>query len=189
MEQKYLRILGIILVPLVIYLLSFGMIVFHYPYYEKLIIKYSANKEIAEKQTKNLIGYFQGKTELIGFTAKEAKHLKDVRWVIWLMIVILTAGTAALFFIRDEKAILYGAMLSLILPLALYILPFSLLFNYFHKIFFAPETWIFSYNSLLIQMYPFEFFYSFFKDILLRGFILGIVITITFSIDFVKNKL
>ncbi len=189
MEQKYLRILEIILVPIVVYLLSFGMIVFHYPTYEKLITKYSADKTTASLQTKNIISYFQGKEELRGFTKFEADHLKDVRWVVWLLLTILVFSIIALFFIRNEKVLIYGGIVSLILPLILYLIPFTCLFDLFHRVLFPQGNWVFDSNSLLIQMYPLEFFYSFFKNILLRGFILGLVITITFSIDKVKNKI
>jgi len=189
MEQKYLRILTIILVPIVVYLLSFGMVMFHYPTYEKLINKYSSDKTTASLQTKNIISYFQGKEELRGFTFYEAEHLKDVRFVIWLLIFVMIFGIIALIMINDKQAVVYGGILSLILPLVLVLLPFEFMFNLFHQIFFPQGNWIFDVNSILIQMYPIEFFYSFFKNIILRGFILGLVITITFSIDKIKKKI
>ncbi|MBN1644799.1 DUF1461 domain-containing protein [Candidatus Woesearchaeota archaeon] len=189
MEQKYARILGIILVPVVIYLLSFGIVVFYYPTYEKLINKYSSDKTTASLQTKNIISYFQGKEELRGFTFYEAKHLKDVRFVIWLLIIILIFSIIGLFLIKDAKAVVYGGILSLFLPLILYLLPFSLVFDLFHRIAFPQGNWIFDSSSILIQMYPLEFFCAFFKNILIRGFILGLVITILFSIDYLKNKI
>ncbi|MBW2968967.1 DUF1461 domain-containing protein [Candidatus Woesearchaeota archaeon] len=189
MEQKYLKILGIILVPIVVYLLSFGMVVFHYPSYEKLISKYSADKTTAELQTKNIISYFQGSEELRGFTKPEADHLKDVRFLIWTLLIVLVFLIILLFKIHDYEAIVLGGIISLILPLILYIIPFEILFDVFHRIFFPQGNWMFDYNSILIQMYPFQFFYDFFKNILFRGFILGLVITILFLKDSIKNKI
>ncbi|MBD3362041.1 DUF1461 domain-containing protein [Candidatus Woesearchaeota archaeon] len=189
MEHKYLRLLGIVLVVVSVYLLSFSMVVFHYPIYEKFILQYSADKTTAELQTKNIISYFQGKEELRGFTKPEADHLKDARFVIWLLILVLIFSIIGLFLIKDQKAMVYGGLLSLIIPLILYAIPFELLFNYFHFIFFPQGNWMFDTNSVLIQMYPIDFFYGFFKDIILRGFIFGIVITIVFSMKFLKHKI
>lgn len=189
MEQRYARILGIIIVPITVYLLSFGIVVFNYPAYEKLILEYSADKTAAAKQTKNLIEYFQGKKELQGFAEKEAEHLRDVRQVIWLLLAVLVVCIILLLLIHDKKAMIYGGIVSLILPLILSIVQFPALFDCFHRIFFAQGTWAFSHDSLLIQMYPISFFHSFFKNILARGFILALVVTAVLSIDTIKNKL
>lgn len=189
MERRYLRILGIVLVPVVVYLLSFSMVVFYYPAYSNFINLYSSDVSLAQKKTPEVISYFQGNSELEGFSADEASHLKDVRFVIWLLIFVLIVSVIGLFLIRDSKAMVYGGVLSLILPIGLYLLPFEQLFTLFHLIFFPQGNWMFDSSSLLIRMYPFEFFYAFFKNIILRGFILGLVITITFLIDNLKQKL
>jgi len=189
MEQKYARIIGTILAVIVIYLLSFGLVAFHYPTYEKLISRHSTDKTTAELQTKNIIQYFQGKTELRGFTKPEEQHLKDVRWIIWVLITAMITGIAALAVIKDQKAIIYGGIIGIILPIILYAIPFSILFETFHKILFAKGTWVFDSGSVLIQMYPIGFFQDFFKSIILRGFILSAVITIFFAMNWVKHKI
>jgi integral membrane protein (TIGR01906 family) len=178
MEQKYLRIIAAILVPIVVYLFSFGIVAFHYPTYEKFIEENSLHKGVAKSQTKNIIAYFQGKEELYGFTAEETTHLNDVKWLIRLLIVAALLGFFALLLIADRKAILYGGIACLVLPVLLYLLPFASLFDWFHRISFPAGGWILDSSALLIQMYPLEFFYSFFKDILIRGFIFGLVITL-----------
>jgi len=180
MEQKSAKfklILGIALVVACVYLFSFGIVAYHYPTYEKFILKYSLNKEIAQKQTKNVIDYFQGKEELNGFDAKEAMHLQDVKWVMRALLVLMLVCFITLLFIADRRVVLYGGVASLVFPLVLYLVPFEILFDLFHRITFSSGTWLFDSNSLLIQMYPFEFFYDFFIDIIVRGFVLGAVLT------------
>ncbi len=184
MEQKSAKfrlILGIILVVVCVYLFSFGIVAYHYPTYEKFILKYSLNKEIAQKQTKNVIEYFQGKisiSELNGFDTRETEHLYDVKWVIRALLALMLVCFITLLFIADRRVLLYGGVASLIFPLILYIVPFEILFDLFHRITFASGTWLFDSNSLLIQMYPFEFFYDFFLNIIIRGIILSLILLI-----------
>ena len=184
MEQKSAKfklILGIALVVACVYLFSFGIVAYHYPTYEKFILKYSLNKEIAQKQTKNVIDYFQGKidiSELNGFDAKEAMHLYDVKWVIRALLVLMLVCFITLLFIADRRVVLYGGVASLVFPLVLYLVPFEILFDLFHRITFSSGTWLFDSNSLLIQMYPFEFFYEFFLNIIVRGIILSLIVLI-----------
>jgi len=192
MEQKSAKfriILGVILVVVCVYLFSFGIIAYHYPTYEKFILKHSLNTEIAQKQTKNVIDYFQGKSELNGFDAREASHLRDVKWLFRLLLVLMFMCFVTLLFIADRKVILYGGILSLIFPVVLYIIPFEILFDWFHRILFTSGTWLFDSNSLLIQMYPFEFFYDFFVNILARGFVLGAVLTGLCILDRLKHNI
>lgn len=192
MEQKSAKfklILGIILTVVCVYLFSFGIVAYHYPTYEKFILKHSLNTAIAQKQTKNVIAYFQGREELNGFDAKEAMHLQDVKWVIRMLIAILVLSFTALLFIADSRVLLYGGIISLIFPAVLYIIPFEILFDWFHRMMFASGTWLFDSNSLLIQMYPFEFFYDFFIDIIIRGFVLGAILTALCILDRIRHNI
>lgn len=195
MEQKSARfrlVLGIILTVVCVYLFSFGMVAYHYPTYEKFILKHSLNTAIAQKQTHNVIDYFQGKTgisSLDGFDVREKEHLYDVKWVIRALLALMLVCFVTLLFIADRRVILYGGVASLIFPLLLYVIPFEILFDLFHRVTFSSGTWLFDSNSLLIQMYPFEFFYDFFLDIIVRGFVLGVVLTLLCILQRIKHNI
>ena len=192
MEQKSAKfrlILGIILTVVCVYLFSFGIVAYHYPTYEKFILKHSLNTAIAQKQTKNVIAYFQGKEELNGFDVREEEHLYDVKWVIRMLLVLMFVSFVTLLFLADRRVLLYGGIASLLFPLILSIVPFQILFDLFHRITFSSGTWLFDSNSLLIQMYPFEFFYDFFINIIIRGFVLGAVLPLLCILERIKHNI
>ena len=79
---------------------------------------------------------------------------------------------------EDKREILfYGGIITVLLPL-LFFLPFDTLFTQMHNVFFAKGSWVFPADALLVNLYPVDFFYSFAKGIVLRGFCLGLVITL-----------
>lgn len=106
------------------------------------------------------------------FDAQASSHLIDVRNVILparTIAVVLTA--AALLWVglrarsaggkRIVGAALRGASAGLIasmgVALVVGLADFDALFTWFHGLFFAPGTWLFSEDALLIQVFPLPF--------------------------------
>lgn len=180
---------SIVLIPVVIYLLSFALIAYNYDAYGRIISRNSGNTAIAKAITPKLIDYFRGKGEMPSeFGIKEASHLKDVKFVFHFLLYFMIMCFLFLVFNSGKKSVLYGSVIALIIPLILYLIPFDFLFNSFHHIFFETGTWVFDESSVLIQMYPFEFFLGFFRDIVFRGWIISFVIFLLSMTAFSKRK-
>ncbi|MBD3304099.1 DUF1461 domain-containing protein [Candidatus Woesearchaeota archaeon] len=181
--QKYCKIILIILIPILAYLMSFGILVYDSDYYTTLTQKYS--KIDAADMNKDMVEYFKtGVTasSFLGFSEKEQVHLQDVKCVIHYLLgflmIFLVLFLFLLRFAEDKKKIFfYGGIITIIMPV-LFFLPFETLFTQMHNMFFAPGSWIFAADALLVNLYPAEFFYAFAKGIVLRGFCLGLVITL-----------
>ena len=88
--------------------------------------------------------------------------------VLFIILLNFTENKREIFF--------YGGIITVVLPL-LFFLPFDTLFTQMHNVFFAKGSWVFPADALLVNLYPVDFFYSFAKGIVLRGFCLGLVIT------------
>ena len=71
---KFLKILGVILIPLVILLLVFSNVVYN----DSIYLKYSNEIENKELYIDQLISYFEEEDGLTYFTVKDVVHLKDV---------------------------------------------------------------------------------------------------------------
>ena len=190
--QKYCKILLIILVPIIVYLMSFGVLVYDSNYYTKLTEKYSSID--AASMNKDMVEYFKTGNvpeSFQDFNEKELVHLEDVRLTINRLIILLMALTVLFIFLLNftehkRDVFFYGGIITVILPL-LSFLPFDMLFTQMHNLFFAKGTWIFNADALLVNLYPVNFFFSFAKTIILTGFCLGVVITFLAGISR-KNK-
>ena len=181
--QKYCKILLIILVPIIAYLMSFGVLIYDSDYYTKLTEEYSSID--AAGMNKDMVNYFQTGTMPASFDAfneKEKVHLEEVRIVINRLIILLLV--LILLFIlllnyaeNKREVFFYSGITTILLPL-LFFLPFDTLFTQMHNIFFAKGSWVFDADALLVNLYPVQFFYAFAKGIFLRSFCLGLVITL-----------
>lgn len=118
------------------------------------------------------MSYFEGGREVEGnYTALELSHMEDVKRVIervmrvfWgvMGVGLLLAGY---LYRRNAlgKALWYGGITTIggvgvIIVWA--ILSFQSLFTAFHLLLFSQGNWQFGADSLLIQMFPLEFFIS-----------------------------
>jgi len=184
--QKYFKLILILLIPIIVYLSSFGILVYDSDYYSTLTAEYSSVD--ASQMNKDMVEYF--KTGLVPssfseFNEKERVHLKDVRDVIQSLLWVLMASVVLFVFLlrfaKDrQKIIFYGGIITVVLPI-LFFLPFDLLFTQMHNLFFKPGSWVFASNALLVILYTQNFFFEFAKSIILSGFCLGLVITILSS--------
>ncbi|MBW2986829.1 DUF1461 domain-containing protein, partial [Candidatus Woesearchaeota archaeon] len=147
--QKYCKILLIILVPLIVYLMSFGILIYDSDFYTGLTEEYSSLD--ASQMNKDMVEYFKTGSISSGFTefsAVELVHLEDVRVVINKLIVLLmilvVLFLVMLRFVENKREILfYGGIITVVIPV-IFLLPFDLLFEKMHGLFFTSGTWIFS---------------------------------------------
>ncbi|MEM4263994.1 MAG: DUF1461 domain-containing protein [Candidatus Woesearchaeota archaeon] len=183
--MKPLSILLIILIPIIIYLISFGFFVYNEQFYTQLTDEYSSVPEKAREMNPDMIDYFKTgniPASFSEFSEKEKSHLNDVRIVInYLLILLMILIASFIVLIRyaeaKRKIFLYGGIITIIIPLLFISFPFDFLFTQMHNIFFVEGTWVFEGTDLIVNLYPFEFFFSFAKHIFLTGFCLGMVIT------------
>lgn len=183
--MKPLGIILLILIPIIIYLISFGFFVYNVQFYTQLTDEYSSVPEKAREMNKDMIDYFKTgnvPASFSEFSEKELSHLADVRAVIHYLLIFLMA-LAVLFAViinyaeEKRKIFLYGGIITLIIPLLFVALPFDFLFTQMHSIFFTEGTWMFEGNALIVNLYSFDFFLDFAKNIFITGFCLGLVIT------------
>lgn len=142
--------------------------------------------------TLELLRYFDGDAAVPAvFNAAEASHLADVKRIInavpivaWALLVVFLAllafsgASAGFAFSRG-----FGLLLLLIGVLA--VVPFDVLFTYFHKILFTSGTWMFPADSTLISLYPFAFFHAFFRELLTLSVVFSAALA---TISLVQNN-
>ena len=87
--------------------------------------------------------------------------------LLFLILVVSAKETNKIFF--------YGGILTILLPIIIYLIPFEVLFVLFHKISFVGK-WQFPLESIMIQTFPQQFFYDFAFNIFLRGMVFGAVL-------------
>ncbi|MFC2159712.1 DUF1461 domain-containing protein [Actinomycetota bacterium] len=127
------------------------------------------------------------------FTENEINHMVDVRDLIFKILLLFYVSLAALIVFlalllileREHSKRFRGAGLVflisssvvLFLFIILYILSmnFSSLFDNFHLIFFPQGNFMFDANSLLITLFPFNFFYQYFTRLVTGSIILSFI--------------
>ncbi len=139
------------------------------------------------------------------FTPDEINHFKDVRSLL-LKIFILYCTSIVLFIILSffiikretgnffkNFSILFmiSSVVVLFFILLLYFLGnnFPVLFENFHEIFFPQGNYTFPSGSLIITIFPFGFFYDFFKNIILGSAVLSVVILAAGIIFIITDRL
>ncbi len=126
-----------------------------------------------------VIGFLAGSAASLPvvFNAREIAHLLDVKlliqrialagWILFFAFILL------LFFEKHRLFVFFsGILLTFIAIASLYLAPFSLSFNIFHRLFFKDGTWLFSQYDTLVNTYSFEFFYNIAVRIFTRVFVL-----------------
>ncbi len=130
----------------------------------------------------NVVSFVNGKSSLgSGFNYAESSHLEDVKRVLkavkrlyYAVIILLAAAVIYLFragkFLKlMPKIFVSSGAVSLLLLLMLFLLSlnFNAFFGVLHKPFFASGTWLFPADSLLISLFPEQFFSDFARNFLL----------------------
>lgn len=200
-EEKILTITAAVLILILTFSLSFFLVLIDRGFYDKSYSKYGAYDKIGVEgvrtTTDALIMYLTTEmptgetTQAISvFTENEKSHLADVRIIMLCLkyAAILSLVGIILIFLRlrtkgnlganVEKVCLYAAIantafLAIIILLSI---NFTWLFTNFHKVFFPQGNWIFPMDSLLITLFPREFFEDFLKKTLFHTGILTVIL-------------
>lgn len=175
---------------------------FYYKEYAKngVYEKISDNKAVAIDTTKNIttniIKYFRNSAELEYFTDTEKSHMSDVKSLIHIMQAIYYSAAVliiilfiycsykfkkdAIRFIRlITNSLIYSSSATIIFLISIFVMSvfyFNLMFMMFHLIFFPQGNWQFDSSSLLITLFPQQFFF----DIALRIFIYALFQALVF---------
>ena len=165
--QQILLIFLICSLPFLIYLASWQLLFYDVNLYSQLLTKNNASSN-ALNITQYWLDYFQDEQELsniYGFSDLEKQHMQDVKKLVnnleLFFFVLLVIFISLFFFVQDKSSVFfYGGILTMIVPIVLYLIPFDVIFNSFHKLFFAGN-WQFPSDSLLIQTFQANFFYDF----------------------------
>lgn len=154
--------------------------------YDKMVENGYATKENTQNTTvaitENLIHYLRGKGDaasLNNFSPDEQSHLNDVARIMHAMyvtyyaaiIIFILLFLSLSFWIKDKDALVKyiahivligsitaGIILSIIVFSAIFY--FEQLFTLFHVFIFPQGNWMFANNSLLITLFPQEFFFN-----------------------------
>ncbi|MEK6901752.1 MAG: DUF1461 domain-containing protein [Nanoarchaeota archaeon] len=173
MKKKLLIVLFAISVPLFIMLLSY-----------KLTMRYT---ELTPEQ-QNVLTFLEEKGTLsVPFTSAEISHLEDVKHVMnkmdflfYFLLLILTL--IIVYYEQDTAKIValfrWGGIVTIVgmgILVFLFYVQFESAFVMFHTIFFPQGNWMFPSDSLLIQTFPFSFFMSLGRMIVVQSLVWGIV--------------
>ena len=185
MKPKYLLFM---IIPFIIILFSFKLLVFNYDFYEKQF-DHELDKDFVKGNTLNLFEYFKGNSELSdNFNEKEKLHLKDVKdlinkflFMFYVLSMIFIISIVYLLYKKDFNAIRFnlivGGCFTLFLILILVLFDFSELFLRFHYLIFSNELWLLNPETdLLINIFTENFFFNFFKRIILNSSIISCIL-------------
>ena len=171
-KDTLLLIVFCITLPLLLLLLSYKIVLF--------------SSNLSEGQ-EDWVDFFDTGDIPEGYTEDEVSHMQDVRSVMQFvnntffgLLLVVTLILTHYKKRKDEirKLIRYGGVSTLAFSgvfLLFSWISFSFLFEYFHKIFFPQGNWQFSFDSLLIQTFPLDFFISISTKILGLTILLGIL--------------
>lgn len=149
-------------------------------------------------QQQNALGYLNDKAELNGnYTAAERSHMQDVKNIfrggnaMFLILLILMIFLFSLFYVSQKRIekewsgkeeiwkilrgfgiVMVGFVVVILLSL---LLAFNTSFTIFHKIFFPQGNWQFPEGSILIQVFPLEFFMKMSFFIFFQALIWGMI--------------
>lgn len=128
---------------------------------------------------------------VLRFQQDEIEHFYDVRvifttiFIIYFISIILFIVILVILSERNMKSFLRNTgNVFIIAPVIIFIIVlllllfgrnFPVLFEKFHKVFFPQGNYAFAGNSLIISIFPFEFFYSFFIRLVICSAIMALI--------------
>jgi len=156
------------------------------------------SREYVKNVTDNIFKFFKNKEDLKYFSEEEKSHMKDVKFVVssikfiyyistilfitlFFIIYFLSNKNKILFMENLYKIIIYGSSASFILLIIIFlwaVFSFDTLFLFMHLILFPQGNWMFPEGSLLITLFPEQFFF----DMALRMFVYAIFQSVIFFI-------
>ena len=182
-SSKYAFFLLVILIPIFVYLMSFNSLIYNDSFVQKTAGGYW-KYEGYDSMSSLVVNYLEnpdevGLIEIDAFTESEKQHLLDVKIVAHrifdfsFLVMGVILGLLYVFKWDCRKVLVNAGMITIMVPILLYFIPFNFVFTGFHSIFFASGSWIFPSSSLLIKLYPFEFWKFAAFELFLRGFVTG----------------
>ncbi len=181
-------IIAIILIPLIIFLFSAITVVYDKEFYTNELAKLGSSENLAASHEK-IADYLTGERnfaaldEVEELSAAEKSHLADAKNLMHDLPIVFIVLLLLFFSLLERtkkkgektKVLLYGGLAAAAIPLILAVIPFDSMFTAFHQLFFPQGNWMFSPGSLLVQIYPTQFFYGAAFRIFAQGFVAGIV--------------
>lgn len=156
--------------------------------------KYGSEQRLGESAqilNSNIIEFFNGAELNNTFTTPEKNHLTDVKHLLNTATIIfgicLLIIISAIIFNKEKsknifkKAFLYSGISALVFNAIIIIFTlfsFDSLFISFHELLFPQGNWTFPASSLLIQLYPEEFFTEIGTIIFVTSIVLAIIFII-----------
>lgn len=189
-------IFAIILLPLILYFFSFFSLFNDLSFYNKLFVENDVNTTIGMGMSTQLLKYFNSnsaeKPSIIHLNDEENTHMHEVKQIINKVKIVFIASIILFLILmisseEKNKVFFYGGILTILLPIILYLIPFDYLFVLFHKLSFIGK-WQFPIESIMIRTFPQGFFYDFSFWIFLRGIVFGGVVVGLSKIDLLKKK-
>jgi len=213
-KEKIITIASIILIIIVVLILSFFLTFINKKFYDKSFQSYGTYAVLGIDGPRlivdNLINYLTSETteinkvqQLTLFTEKEQSHLADVQK---LIVTLKYIGIAALVLLglcvwqlmkikKYEKTlskimIISGiGIIAIIAILFLLSSNFPIFFDSFHKLLFPQGNYTFPSDSLLITLFPEQFFSDFASKMLIEAAIIGsVLILIGIGINIFMQK-
>ena len=190
---KLRQILTIALIPIIVFLFSAITVVYDKGFYTNELAKLGSSETLVASHEK-IAEYLTGKgaidrlNAVEGLTAAEKSHLADVKDIMndlpIVFIVLLLLFFSLLQRTKEKrKILLYGGLATVAIPVVLAIIPFDSVFTAFHQLFFPQGNWMFAQSSLLIQIYPSQFFYDAAFRIFAQGAVIGLALAPTAKIS------
>ena len=188
-----------ILIPISIVLGAGHYLLYDEAHYQKEFTKVGTYERVpdADDVIESMLLFFKGEEDDPGpanFTSDETMHLRETKSLIWSMTLtwyILISVKIILFGIlifTSKKAIedvihiaVGSGTLMLAWPIMLSEIDFNYLFTAFHDFFFPNGGWMFSESTLLIQLFPMEFFWDSAAKMAYGSFFLGAAL-LTFAL-------
>lgn len=172
-KRKFVRTSFLIFFSFVILFASVFIVSFSESYYNFQVEKLGISVKDVYDVHSGVISFLKGQGDLpLVFNGREFAHMVDVRNVFSLFFVLeffLILICFFLWFFITKK--------NLLLDISRYILYLVFFFSFlgfffsnsfviFHGFFFEGDSWLFPYDSILIKMYPEQFFFETFVLIL-----------------------
>ena len=205
----FLVILLISNLPILIYLANFKLMIYNYNFYQKEFKKNKVYDEVsnADGVLNNIFLFFKDKSDLDDiFNENEKSHLQDVKNLVigvnYFFYILLLIEIVLFFFLfltyRKNIAIFFEIIGFIFMIIGLSIVIFSILlyifsgsfsdmFVKFHLIVFPWGNWQFPDTSILIKMFPEQFFYNFAYKAVSNSVFTAVITTIVGIISFVPS--
>ena len=198
--RKIIIIVLIISFVFSLYLASTEYLIHNKDFYEKEFTKHNIYDRVynADEISEKLIGFFKEENNLpLSFNEKEKSHLEDVKKLIdngkglLVFLSLLNIILISIILSNDnlKKILISSGVFAIILPIPFLLFSFSNIFTKFHLILFPQGNFQFPLDSLLIQLFPQEFFYDSLINIVLNSSIFAIILILMgfFSSRFSSN--